>query len=344
MSKEWQEGEFRKDCALAQSMAEENNDKNPTKTEEMQRKFAQFPYVPGVTVPPFALEDDGKLTPYSGFTFDKMGEDGKSVILTKWQIGQLKEWVTISNTLYGEMIDNARRAANREEPQRETITRFEAMMEKDVDERRPNTAADFWHNYKILCREQASNPQEAMEVARAIIRQMPRREQVKLRQSIKAYEAATKPLVSNPLLKAFVKPRETYNQRILAFYEENVRDLPIRNRSPYNHEAFPIRHGRDTVDTPGKPVDPALKLKIGDTVKLSLQCRTLFGESRKRLPVTAFTVVSASSDFNKIVLLDKTGRTKYTLTRDEFIGKMQKLERKLDRQQRREDRYESMRY
>jgi hypothetical protein len=235
------------------------------------------------------------------------------------------------------MIDNAKRAVNREEPQREVITRFETMMEKDADERRSNTAANFWHNYKILCREQASNPQEAMEVARAIVRQMPKREQGKLRHSIKAYEATTKPLVSNPLLKAFVKPRETYNQRILTFYEENVRDLPIKNRSPYNHEAFTIRHGRDTIDTPGKPVDPALKLKIGDTVKLSLQCRTLFGESRKRLPVTGFTVVSASSDFNKIVLLDKTGRTKYTFARDDFIAKMQKLEKKLDRKQRRED-------
>jgi proteasome lid subunit RPN8/RPN11 len=344
MSKEWQEGEFRKDCALVQSMARAESDKYLTRAGEAQGKFAQSPYSPGVTVPPFALEEDGKLTPYSGFVFDKMGEDGKSVMLTKWRIGQLKERVTISNKLYAEMINNAKRAANREEPQRETITRFETMMEKDADEHRPNTAANFWHNYKILCREQASNPREAMEVARAIVRQMPKGEQGKLRHSIKAYEAMTKPLVSNPLLKAFVKPRETYNQRILNFYEENVRDLPIKNRSPYNHEAFPIRLGRDTIDTPGKPVDPALKLKIGDTVKLSLHCRTLFGESRKRLPVTGFTVVSDSSDFNKIVLLDKTGKTKYSLARDDFIGKMQKLEKKLDRKQRREDRYESMGY
>jgi hypothetical protein len=243
------------------------------------------------------------------------------------------------------MIENAKRAVSREEPQKETITRFEKMMEKDADERRPNRAADFWHNYKILCRQQASNPQEAMEVARSIVRQMPKGEQAKLRRSIKAYEAAAKPLVSNPLLKAFVKPRETYNQRILNFYEENVRDLPIKNRSPHGHEALSAaRHGADTVDAPGKDIDPALKLKIGGTVKLSLQCKTLFGESRKRLPVTAFTVVSASADLNKIVLLDKTGRTKYTLSRDDFMAKMQKLERKLDRRQQREDRYESMRY
>ncbi|MDR2078777.1 MAG: hypothetical protein LBP74_03515 [Treponema sp.] len=344
MSKEWQMGEFRKDCGSVLSMAGEHSGSHLTRAEQTQRTFAQFPYIPGVTVPPFALEEDGRLTPYSGFTFERITGDGKSVMLTKRQAGEPGERVTLSNKLYNEMIINAGRAAHREEPQRETITRFETMMEKDTDERRPNTAANFWHNYKILCREQASNPQEAMDVARAIVRQMPQREQVKLRQSIKAYEAAAKPLVSNPLLKAFVKPRETYNQRILNFYEENVRDLPIKNRSPYNHEAFPIRQGRDTVDTPGKPVDPALKLKIGDTVKLSLQSRTLFGESRKRLPVTEFTVASASADFNKIVLLDKTGTTKHTLARDEFIAKMQKLEKKLDRKQRREDRYESMRY
>jgi proteasome lid subunit RPN8/RPN11 len=345
MSKEWQEEEFKKDCALVQSMAGATGEKYLTQAEEAQGKFAQFPYIPGIEVPPFALEEEGKLTPYSGFTFDKMGEDGKSVILRKWQIGQLEERVTVSNKLYAEMIANAKRAANREEPQRETITRFEKMMEKDTDERRSNTAVNFWHNYKILCQQQASNPQEAMEVARSIVRQMPPQEQAKLRRSIKAYEKATKPLVSNPLLKAFVKPRETYNQRILAFYKENVRDLPIKNRSPHGHEALSvIRHGVDTVDTPGKGVDPALKLKIGDTVKLSLHCKTLFGESRKRLPITAFTVVSASCDLNKIILLDKTGRTKYTLSRDDFIAKMQKLEKKLDRKQQREDRYESMRY
>jgi hypothetical protein len=147
------------------------------------------------------------------------------------------------------------------------------------------------------------------------------------------------------LFKPFVKPRETYNQRILAFYEENVRDLPIKNRSPHSAQALSvIRRGTDFIDTPGKTVDGALKLKIGDTVKLSLHCKTLFGGSRKRLPVAALTVVSASADLNKIVLLDKTGRTKYTVARDEFLVKMQKLEKKLDRKQRKEDRYETMRY
>jgi hypothetical protein len=42
-------------------------------------------------------------------------------------------------------------------------------------------------------------------------------------------------------------------------------------------------------------------------------------------------VVSASGGLNKIVLLDKTGRTRYTFARDEFITRMQKLEKKLDK-------------
>jgi hypothetical protein len=138
-----------------------------------------------VKVPSFALEEEGKLTPYSGFTFEKIGEDGKSVILRKRQIGQLEERVTVSNKLYAEMIANAKRAANREESQRETVTRFKKMMEKDADERRSNTALNFWHNYKIFCRQLASNPQKAMDVARSIVRQMPPQEKAKLRRSIK---------------------------------------------------------------------------------------------------------------------------------------------------------------
>jgi hypothetical protein len=345
MSKEWQEEEFRRGCPPVRPPEAERGGASPAPAGETKEKFAQSPYVPGVEVPPFALEEGGKLTPYSGFAFGVMGGDGKSVILTKRQAGRPEEQVAVSNKLYAKMIANAGRAANREEPQRETAARFEKMMDRDTDGRRPNTAANFWHNYKILCRQQASNPQEAMDVARSIVRQMPKEEQEKLRCSIKAYENETKPLTANPLLKAFVKPKETYNQRILAFYEENVRDLPIKNRSPHGHGALSvIRQGVDTVDTPGKDIDPAVKLRIGDTVKLSLQCKTLFGENRKRLPVTAFTVVSASGDLNKIVLLDKTGRNKYTLAKDDFIAKMQKLEKKLDRKQRREDRYESMRY
>jgi hypothetical protein len=184
-----------------------------------------------------------------------------------------------------------------------------------------------------------------MEVAKAIVGQMPFREQEKLKRNIKAYEKATRKLTANPLLRPFVKPQETYNQRILNYYEENVKDLPITDTSVNGQGALTvIRQGVTSRDVPGQPVDRVLHLKIGDTVKLSLECKTLFGESRKRLPVTCFTVVSASEDLNKIVLLDKAGNSKYTLAKDTFTEKMRKLERKLAKRQHKRDKFESIRY
>jgi hypothetical protein len=47
MLKEWREEEFRKDCALVQSMAGETGEKYLTRAEEGQRKFAQFPIFRG---------------------------------------------------------------------------------------------------------------------------------------------------------------------------------------------------------------------------------------------------------------------------------------------------------
>jgi hypothetical protein len=243
------------------------------------------------------------------------------------------------------MIDNAGITRKNPETTPEVLRLYDQMIAKDAEETRPNTAANFWHNYRILCRQQASNPQEAMEVAKAIVGQMPKREQEKFRRNIKAYEKTTRQLVNNPLLRPFVRCQETYNQRILNYYEENVKDLPIKDTTVNGGNALAaIRHGVTSVDTPGQKIDPTLRLKIGDTVKLSLDCKTLFGESRKRLPVTSFTVVSASDDLNKIVLLDKKGNSKYTLAKDAFAEKWRKHERKLKKRQRKQDKYESMRY
>ena len=121
--------------------------------------------------------------------------------------------------------------------------------------------------------------------------------------------------------------------------------MPITNTGVHGPGSLAvIRQGTTSRDVPGQKIDPALRLKIGDTVKLSLDCKTLFGQSRKRLPVAEFTVVSSSEEFNKIVLLDKTGNSKYTLARDAFTEKMRKLERKLEKHQRKQDRFESIRY
>jgi hypothetical protein len=335
-SEQWQLEEYRRTSA---------QDRGSPDPALLLKTFQEHPYTAGTPVPPFVLQDENGVTTYAGFSFKAVNDGDNSLTLARKSPEGKEETVTISAKLYKAMIDNAGIALKKPETTPEVLRIYDRMIARDAEETRPNTAANFWHNYRILCRRQASNLQEAMEVAKAIAGQMPKREQEKFRRNIKAYEKATRKLTGNPLLRPFVKPRETYNQRILNYYEENVKDLPIKNTTVNDGKALTvIRHGITSVDVPGQPVDPSLRLKIGDTVKLSLDCKTLFGESRKRLPITSFTVVFASEDLNKIVLLDKKGNSKYTLAKDAFTEKMRKLERKLEKRQRKQDKYESIWY
>jgi proteasome lid subunit RPN8/RPN11 len=307
--------------------------------------FYKNPYAKGSIVPDFFLQEANGLKAYSGFSFKRMNNDQKSLVLARKTPGGKEENVAIPSKLYQTMIDNAGTFLKKPEPTPEVLHSYDKMIAKDAEEARSNRAVNFWHNYKVLCRQQASNPQKAMEVAKAIVRQMPVAEQKKLKRAMKIWEKKTRKLVANPLLRPFVKPQETYNQRILNYYEENVRDLPIKNVGAHGQDALGvIRRGAASRDVPGQAIDPALRLKIGGTVKLSLDCKTLFGENRKRLPIAEYTVVAASEDLNKIVLLDKTGNSKYTLARDAFCEKMAKLEKKLEKRRLKQDRHESIRY
>jgi proteasome lid subunit RPN8/RPN11 len=336
LSEKWQVEEFRKDSL---------QDHNAPSFETLTKNFYERPYTVGTEVPSFILQGEDGFTTYSGYSFKSMADDGRSLIVAKKSTNGNEEMVTISRELYKTMLDTAETHVMKKKTTKEILQTYDKMIAKDAEETRSNTAANFWHNYRILCREQANNPQEAMDVARAIVRQMPEREQNKFKNTIKAYEKATRKIAANPLLQPFVKPQETYNQRILTYYEENVRNLPIKDRTVNGRNALKtLRHGTEAVDVPGKPIDPALRLKIGDTVKLSLDCKTLFGEWRKRLPITELTIVSASNDLNKIVLLDKKGNSKYTLAKDAFTDKIRKLERRLEKKQRKKDRFESIRY
>jgi hypothetical protein len=307
--------------------------------------FYKNPFVKGMTVPDFYLQEANGFKVYSGFSFRSMNDDKKSLVLARKSPEGKVETVTISSQLYQTMIDNTGTRLKKPETTPEVLLNYDQMIAKDAEETRPNKAVEFWHNYKVLCRQQASNPQEAMEVAKAIVRQMPVEEQKKLKRAMKAWENKTRKLTANPLLRPFVKPQETYNQRILNYYKENVKDLPIRNTAVHGQDALGvIRKGITSRDIPGQAVDPALRLKIGGTVKLALNCKTLFGETRKRLPISEYTVVSSSEDLNKIVLLDKTGNSKYTLARDVFCEKIRKLEKKLEKRQHKQDKHESIRY
>jgi hypothetical protein len=344
MSMQWQRDEFLKDCRIARAMPPYQDQGYPDEAQVL-KAFVEKPYTIGTVVPPFGLQDGGTLQPYNGFSFDRMTDDGVSVSLKKAAQDGKTETVAISSRLYQEMIHNAETQIKRPPIPRESIAQYNSLIPQDEKETRANTAVNFWHNYKTLCRQQASNPKEAMEVAKAIVQQMRPMERKKFERNVREYEKATRQLVDNPLLRPFVKPQETYDQRILNYYEQNVADLPIKNRTVHGADALvTIRRGVESFEELGKPVEPLHRLKIGDTVKVSLDCRTLFGEQRKRLPITEYTVTAFSTDLNKVVLIDKKGHSKYTLAKDTFVEKMQRLEKKLERKQVKQDRFESIRY
>jgi hypothetical protein len=311
----------------------------PAFLKEIFRPFLDHPFTPGVQVPPFALQDDKGISSYSACSF--LSRNHSTVTLrNKTQETPL----LIPAALYDKIIANAASVISRLQDRNNHSPN--ALLTKVFslpDEKRPNSAVNFWHNFRILCREQANNPIDAMDIARSIVKQMPPAEKLKFRRQITLYQNTTRRLTSNPLLAPFIKPQETFNQRILNYYQENVRDLPIKNRSPYDASSFsPFRPGNDTLDVPGKLIAPPMKLKIGDTVKLSLNCKTVFGESYKKLPVSEFVITSSSSDFNKIVLVDKSGNSKFTLPQDVFLSKMRKIETKIEKKRRKIDKAESI--
>jgi hypothetical protein len=195
-SEQWQLEEYRRTCA---------QDRPSPGTAVLLKAFYDHPYSAGTMTPPFILQDENGFTTYTGFSFKAVDSGGGSLTLARKSPEGKEETVTVSTHLYKTMVDNAGTALKKPETTPEVLRVYDRMTARDAEDTRPNTAANFWHNYRILCRRQASNPQEAMEVAKAVVSQMPAREQEKLRRNIKAYESATRKLTRNPLLRPFCK-------------------------------------------------------------------------------------------------------------------------------------------
>ena len=76
---------------------------------------------------------------------------------------------------------------------------------------------------------------------------------------------------------------------------------------------------------------------MGDSIKLRLVIDSPTDRRGIKLPPTDFQVVSYSKDNNSIALISKDGKQKYIKPLDDFIAATQKLEKRQERKQRRED-------
>jgi hypothetical protein len=288
--------------------------------------FAQNAYVPGTEIPQFGQFAGDRFLSYEGYRFDRTENANQTIIIKK----DGKE-ASVSSTLYNQIITNTKSFLSEKEITPEIVEKYEQDIGADHEKTRNNTAANYWHNYRVLCREQASTPVEAMEIAKSIITEMPCEEQEKFKNHIKLFEKTS-------------KPPQSYNQRILAFYHESVKDLPV-DKSIFAENSIPsINHTAEVIDNRGTAIDPRLRIKIGDSLSLNVKIDDLLTDKKKDFNAKNLILVSASNELNKVVLADKENFSKYVFAMDEFINRVEKLEKKQQKAVKKERKYESIGY
>jgi hypothetical protein len=111
-----------------------------------------------------------------------------------------------------------------------------------------------------------------------------------------------------------------------------VKDIPIQNRTVHHESALSaMRYGDDSVHTPGKQIDEKLRIRIGDEVKLNLSIPDLVSGNPHKSVKSGLVLTAVSKDLNNVVLMDKDGLSKYVVSRDDFIKRMEKIEKRQDK-------------
>jgi hypothetical protein len=254
-----------------------------------------------------------------GYSFFKTEDSGHMVCLSKPGLAGMPEISKISRTQYDFVLQSAAVPAAARELTAEIIKKYEQAVSADIGKTRPNTAGNFWHNYRVLARKEALNPRDAMNTARRVLSEMPPAERSKFEKSLALYEK---------------QKGRSYNDRILNFYENAVKDIPVRNRGPHDQGSLvTARYNRDTVDTAGKPIDSNVKLKIGDPVKLNLKIQDLVTGLPRRVLKTSLYLASSSESSNKVVVMSSDNSSKYVLSRESFIKAVRKIENRREKRE-----------
>jgi hypothetical protein len=294
----------------------------PQDPHQEMKAFVKNPYVPGVPVPSFGLLKDGSFLSMEGWVFHNKEEQGDAVMLQKRHTDGRHETMPVSLSQYESLINNAREPAQAAALTPEILQKFRETVNADCNTVRLNTASEFWHNYRVLCREKAKNPVEAVAIARHLLITMKPEERKKFLTSLAQYEKIYNGKHSSNVSQA-------YTNRLLDYYTASVKDIPITNKSPFHlNSVQAITRSSDYIDAQGRPIDSSLRLKIGDTVKLTMNIPDLINPAviHKTLKPD-LVLASASRELNKVILIDKNSTSKFVLPMDDFVKRMEKVER-----------------
>lgn len=353
------------------------SDPRPRNVQELHHFFINNPYVSGTPVPTLAMrnEQSGHSTFIEGYEFarfedigkpnpsfkDENGKqikpDGQTVVLTKpgfkeeidKETGEKKlvpderkrKFIKISRELYEQAIKNseiiAKRTPKNEQERQKMIDDYKEAANLDEKEQRANTASNFWHNYQAGVMTLANNKQEAMAFAKRLVNEMIPAEREKFATMVKKYEK----------LRGSDGKHLSYDQRIIDFYD-NI-GLKITSNSIWRDHVDDkyntldaIKKNTEVFDKEGQPLDKTCRMKIGDTIKMSVAVDSVLSNKKIKLPIQEYRLVAHSKDNNSVALISADGRQKIIKNREDFIKEVQKVEKKMMTKQQRQDKYESI--
>lgn len=351
----------------------------PQNMKELHEFFINNPYTAGTPVPTLALrnEQTGHSTFIEGYEFarfedigkenpafkDENGNqikpDGQTVVLTKPgfreeinnETGEKelvpdedkRKFIRISRDLYEQTLKNseiiAKRNPKTNEERKKMIDDYLEAANLDEKKQRVNTASNFWHNYQAGVMTLANNKQEAMAFAKRLVNEMIPSERKKFAAMVKNYEK---------IIDADGK-HLSYDKRILERYEDITKGLQITNKSIWRDHVDKkydtletIKQNTEVFDIEGQSLDKTCRMKIGDTIKMSVTVDSALSNKKIKLPPQEYKLVAHSKDNNSVALISVDGKQKIIKSRDDFIKEVQKVEKKLIKKQQKQDRYESI--
>jgi hypothetical protein len=249
--------------------------------------------------------------------------------------GYEKDVIMMDRTDYDSIV-----AANREyasslkgkktEELEEASDRYEDLINRSRFKLRPNTAGNFWHNYCVLCRTEANNPQDALTIRESMMEHLTPDEKTKMDEVIRRYE----------------KSGMTFTGRCISGYnliaEENKitsfipGTLSKQNNNPLDSGGSFIANSpywqQEYLSGKGDRINSEIKTVIGDTVNWPVKCSSCFTKKTViSLPPEPLEIMCASRALNVVVLATKDRHSKYEIPYNEFVERTKKYEKKIEK-------------
>jgi len=206
--------------------------------------------------------------------------------------------------------------------------RYNKKMNIEHNKMRMNFACNFIHNYRILCKLHATNPQEAFKQAKKLESEMSFRERRALHKTIKSQGV------------------ENFNNILLKEFQSHAKEIdiekPLRtNELVYdvNKEFLEYSKGENIkLLKKGKVVDE-VNYSVGDLVRMSTQAKTFIGKKVK-LPPLDYKIIKATKNMHtdSVILYNEKYHMRYEIPIKEFIHHVRKMEKMQNKQTSKENK------